>query len=78
MRPGYLFYSAILATVVVCVPVKTHLEPRIENGLALTPPMGSVYYIPCVRYYKVSKKTNKSLSDGIRITTTAAAQTKPS
>jgi hypothetical protein len=47
MRRSYIFYLAFLATVVVCVPIKTRLEARIENGLASTPPMGSVYYSLC-------------------------------
>lgn len=58
MRQGYLFYSSFLATVVVCVPIKTHLEARIENGLASTPPMGSVYNGLCEKIRSIQKLTN--------------------
>jgi hypothetical protein len=77
MRQSHLFYLAFLATVVVCVPIKTRLETRIKNGLASTPPMGFVYYSLC-EFIKKYLEANKWFLDGIHITTIAATRMKPS
>ncbi|CRG83386.1 putative alpha-galactosidase D [Talaromyces islandicus] len=65
MISDYLLYSAILATVVVCAPVKTHLQARIENGLAVTPPMGwnSYNHYSCSPNETIIKSNAKALVD---------------